>query len=95
VYQEAAAAGLPTIGSRLNAVPEIIADETTGLLITPGDKGQLIRAMETLLTSADTRNRMGRSARQKIEADADPAAHRRRIVALITQAAGLHGSSRQ
>ena len=36
VYQEAAAAGLPAIGSRLNAVPEIIADGDTGLLVTPG-----------------------------------------------------------
>jgi len=35
VYQEAAAAGLPAIGTRLNAVPEIIDDEVTGVLVTP------------------------------------------------------------
>ena len=39
VYQEAAAAGLPAIGSRLNAVPEIIDDGVTGLLVTPGPTG--------------------------------------------------------
>lgn len=88
VYQEAAAAGLPSIGSRLNAIPEIIADGTTGTLVTPGDTGELVRAMQALLASADLRNRMGRAARQKIEVDAAPDIHRRRLVALITQAAG-------
>jgi len=32
-----AAAGLPAIGSRLNAIPEIIEDGATGLLVPPGD----------------------------------------------------------
>ena len=92
VYQEAAAAGLPAIGSRLNAVPEIIADGETGLLTPPGDRAKLVAAIETMIASADRRHRMGRAARQKIEVDADPAVHRRRILALITQAAGSHGS---
>ena len=94
VYQEAAAASLPTIGSRLNAVPEIVVDEQTGLLVTPGDTGQLIRAMDAMSSSAEMRNRMGRAARQKIEVDADPDTHRRQIVALITQAVDCDGRSR-
>ena len=90
VYQEAGAAGLPSIGPRLNAVPDIIEDGKTGLLVTPGDRGQLIRAMEALLTSADLRNRMGEAARHKVEVDAAPDVHRRQLVALITQSAGRH-----
>jgi glycosyltransferase involved in cell wall biosynthesis len=89
VYQEAAAAGLPSIGSRLNAIPEIITDGRTGLLVTPGDRGQLIHAMEAMLTSADMRNRMGQEARQKISVEANPDVYRRKLVALLTQAAGL------
>ena len=92
VYQEAAAAGLPAIGSWLNAVPEIITDGETGLLAPPGDPGRLMAAMEAMIASSERRYRMGRAARQKIETDADPGAHRRTIVALITQAAGSHGS---
>lgn len=92
VYQEAAAAGLPAIGSRLNAVPEIISDGETGLLTDPGNRAQLIAAMETMMASPENRHRMGRVARQKIEKDADPHAHRRRIMALIAQAADGDGS---
>jgi glycosyltransferase involved in cell wall biosynthesis len=92
VYQEAAAAGLPAIGSWLNAVPEIIVDGETGLLAQPGNRAQLMAAMEAMIASPDRRHRMGRAARQKIEVDADPGAHERKIVALITQAADRDGS---
>lgn len=92
VYQEAAAAGLPAIGSLMNAVPEIILDGETGLLIAPGDRAQLIAAMEAMIASPDRRHLMGRAARQRIEVDADPGSHRRKIVALITQATNGHES---
>jgi len=90
VYQEAAAAGLPAIGTRLNAIPEIIADGDTGLLVTPGDIPELVAALEHLLASAELRARLGRAARAKIEHEADPDVHRALLVALITQVAG-HG----
>ena len=95
VYQEAAAAGLPAIGSRLNAVPEIIADGETGLLVAPGDRADLARALDTLIRSAELRDRMGRNARRKIERDAHPDDHRRRLVALVSQVASIRqGSTR-
>lgn len=90
VYQEAAAAGIPAIGSRLNAVPEIITDEVTGVLVTPGHVGELTAALDQLIGSAELRDKLGRAARRKIEADADPAVHRVRLLALIKQVAG-HG----
>jgi glycosyltransferase involved in cell wall biosynthesis len=91
VYQEAAAAGLPGIGSRLNAVPEIIDDGVTGILVTPGSVAELASALETLIASAELRERLGRAARRKVVADADPNTHRERLVALIKQAAERHG----
>jgi hypothetical protein len=51
--------------------------------------------MDAMVASPDRRHRMGRPRVKKIEADADPDVHRQRIVALITQAAGRHGESRQ
>lgn len=86
VYQEAAAAGLPAIGSRLNAIPEIIDDGTTGLLVAPRNTAELVAALAQLIDSAELRDRLGRAARRKIEMTADPGEHRRRLVALITQA---------
>src|SRR4029077_2817527 len=88
VYQEAAAAGLPAIGSRLNAVPEIIEDGATGLLVTPGNTAELVRALEQLIGSAELRERFGRAARRKIAIDADPDAHRARLVTLIGHVRG-------
>jgi starch synthase len=64
VYQEAAAAGLPAIGSRLNAVPEIVADGTTGILIAPTSRDELISALDRLITSAELSERMGSAARR-------------------------------
>jgi starch synthase len=91
VYQEAAAAGLPAIGSRLNAIPEIIQDGKTGILVPINGPDELIAAMRRLQSSAELRSEMGRAARRKIERDADPVAHRDRLLALITQAASHHG----
>ncbi|HEX9367802.1 MAG TPA: glycosyltransferase family 4 protein [Vicinamibacterales bacterium] len=85
VYQEAAAAGLPAIGTRLNAIPEIIEDGETGLLVTPGRVPELAAALDRLISSAELRERLGRAARAKIELDADPGVHRARLMALITQ----------
>jgi starch synthase len=85
VYQEAGAAALPAIGSRLNAVPEIIEDGQTGLLVTPGNMAELVAALDTLIGSAELCDRLGRAARRKIEIDASPDAHRQRLVAVIDQ----------
>ena len=90
VYQEAAAAGLPAIGSRLNAVPEIINDGVTGLLVTPDQPGELVETLDRLIASAELRERLGRAARMKIELEANPQTHRARLLALITQV-GRHG----
>jgi glycosyltransferase involved in cell wall biosynthesis len=86
VFQEAAAAGLPTIGTRLNAVPEIVEQGVTGLLVAPGDLRELGSAIEALLSSPERRHEMGVAARRKIERDASPGDHRRRLLALITSA---------
>jgi glycosyltransferase involved in cell wall biosynthesis len=66
VYEEAAASGIPAIGNHANAVPEIIADGVTGLLVPPGDRAGLVRAIRALVDSADLRERLGRAAREQV-----------------------------
>lgn len=63
VFQEAAAAGLPRIGTRENAIPELIRHGEDGLLVEPGDEGSLVHALEALISDGDLRARMGRAAR--------------------------------
>ena len=83
VYQEAAGAGVPAIGSDMNAVPEIIEHERTGLLVEPNDQSGLVRALQRLVAAPELRRDMGRAARAAVERQADPDAHRQRLLDLI------------
>jgi glycosyltransferase involved in cell wall biosynthesis len=87
VFQEAAAAGLPAVGTRINAIPEIVADGETGLLVTPGDRAALAEALGRLLTSPALRREMGERARLRVEAAAAPGVYRDRLAAAIHQLA--------
>ncbi|MBW4539347.1 MAG: glycosyltransferase family 4 protein [Myxacorys chilensis ATA2-1-KO14] len=63
VFIEAMAAGLPIVATRLNAIPEIVAEEETGLLIEPGDRTALADGMRRLLRNPDLRRTMGAKGR--------------------------------
>jgi glycosyltransferase involved in cell wall biosynthesis len=90
VFQEAAGAGLPSIGTSINAVPELIEDGITGLLVPPRDQPALARALDALVRSADTRQAMGSEARSRIERTADPLAYRDALIAALHSVAGIH-----
>lgn len=49
VFQEAAGYGLALVGSRLNAIPEMLVDRWNGLLVEPGDRDDLRVKLTTLL----------------------------------------------
>jgi starch synthase len=83
VFQEAAAAGLPSIGTRINAVPEMIQDGASGFLVAPGDREGLTRALNQLIASAERRREMGARAREFILQTAHPQAYRQNLVAVI------------
>ena len=72
VFQEASAAGLPSIGTRITALPEVIIDGETGLLIPSGNVTGLINALRTLIESPEMRYRMGAAARRHVEKTSDP-----------------------
>lgn len=91
VYQEAAAAGLPAIGTDHNAVPEIIADGETGVLVPVQDIGALAAAMRTLVDDPALRHRMGLRARQTIEHVASPEGYMGRLTSILTEAAERKG----
>jgi starch synthase len=83
VYQEAGAAGLPAIGTTINAIPEIIRHGLSGLLVAPRDREALTGALNELIASAGRRREMGTRARAFIVQAADPEAYRRRLVDAI------------
>lgn len=64
---EAMACGVPVIASAVGGIPEAVVDGETGLLVQPGSAPELLLAIEALLGDADTRLRMGRAGRQRVE----------------------------
>jgi starch synthase len=88
VFQEAGAAGVPAVGTRINAIPEIVVDGRTGLLVAPGDRAALVGALDRLIGSADLRREMGMAARAHIERTADPDAYRARLAGALHRLAG-------
>lgn len=63
---EAMAAGLPVVATRVGGVPDLVADEKTGLLVPPGDAAALSQAIEVLLGDANRRHEMGRLGREAV-----------------------------
>jgi glycosyltransferase involved in cell wall biosynthesis len=67
VLLEAMAAGKPVVASRVSAIPEIVADGETGLLVPPKDPVGLARALLILLRHPAQAREMGRRGRQRLE----------------------------
>jgi glycosyltransferase involved in cell wall biosynthesis len=61
---EAAACGLPAIASRTGGIVDVIEAGRSGLLVPPGDVGELAAALEALSGHAGRRAAMGAQARR-------------------------------
>jgi glycosyltransferase involved in cell wall biosynthesis len=64
--QEAMACGCAVVGSRIGGIPELIAEETLGLLVEAGHVSELAAALEKLIANADLREKLGRAAARSI-----------------------------
>ena len=67
VLLEAAATGVPTIGSRIGGIPEGVVDGETGFLVAERDEEALAVRMAALLDDRDMRLAMGAKARALVE----------------------------
>jgi glycosyltransferase involved in cell wall biosynthesis len=68
--QEAAACGLPAVTSRRGALPEIVVDGETGLVVDE-DPEALASAWQALLEDEPRRRKLGAAARSRAEAEFD------------------------
>ena len=59
VLLEAMLAGLPVVATRVSAVPEVVADGETGLLVEAGDAAALAAALDRLLGEPELARRLG------------------------------------
>lgn len=68
VLLEAMSHALPIIASRVSAIPEIVIDGETGVLVAPRDADGLASAMRCLLDDSDLRARMGKAGYARLHA---------------------------
>lgn len=66
VLGEAQSQGLPCLSTRLSAVPELISDGETGLLVEPADPLELAAALERMITDPELRGRLARAGYAKV-----------------------------
>jgi glycosyltransferase involved in cell wall biosynthesis len=67
VAVEAMRSGVPVVASRIGALPEIVADSVTGLLVTPGNTPELIRTIRRMEEDPELRHKMGAAGRVRSE----------------------------
>lgn len=67
VIVEAAACGIPAIGSRIYGISDAIREEETGLLFQPGDITELAGAIARLVSHPELRCAMGKAARLRAQ----------------------------
>jgi len=65
-FLDAMACGLPCIATRIEAVPEIVREAETGLLVPPGDPVALAGALERLLADPSRARAMGARGRARV-----------------------------
>lgn len=65
-FLDAMACALPCVGTRIEAVPEIVVDGETGLLVPPGEPAPLAAALEQLLGDPVRARAMGARGRARV-----------------------------
>lgn len=66
VLMEAQALGLPCLATRMAAIPELIEDGTTGVLVPPDDAPALAAALESLLRDPARRAALARAGAERV-----------------------------
>jgi glycosyltransferase involved in cell wall biosynthesis len=64
-YVEALHHGLPVVGTRIGAVPELVEEGVCGFLVDAGDVAALADRLERLVADAALRRSMGERARRR------------------------------
>ena len=65
VVIEAAALGVPTVGTRIDGLRDAVVDGVTGVLVPPKDSAALADALVGLLTDEARRKQMGSAAQDR------------------------------
>jgi len=65
IYLEAMMYSKPVIGCNVGGVPEVVEHAVNGILVSPGSDVQLLDALDSLITNAALREKMGKAGRKR------------------------------
>jgi glycosyltransferase involved in cell wall biosynthesis len=85
---EAMAAGLPVVSTPRGAIPDMVEDGVTGLLLPEGDEAALAEALRRLVASPAERSAMGEAGRSRYESMFTEEATTRRLVTVMDRVRG-------
>src|SRR5262249_59051254 len=63
------ARGRPLVATRVGAIPELVRDGVTGLLVPPGSSAELAAAIQRLLEEPELGAALGRAGRARLVAE--------------------------
>ncbi len=66
VFLEAMACGLPVLSTRVSAIPEVVQEGVTGLLVSAGDVSELARGFATLARDGERRRELGEAGQERV-----------------------------
>lgn len=89
---EAAAAGLPVVAYEEGALPEIVRDHDTGLLVRPGDISALAATLGDLLRRPEESRAMGARGRERVAREFRPEDAAAQLATLVERVATERGS---
>jgi len=87
VLMEAQSQALACVATRVSAIPELINDGTTGLLVTENDGPSLAAALEALIRSPGRRRALGDAGQARVRAEFAASANLERLAARFGLAA--------
>jgi glycosyltransferase involved in cell wall biosynthesis len=82
VLMEAQSQGVACVGTRVSALPELIHNEETGLLVPPDDPAALAAALQRLIVSPELRARLGAAGAARVRSAFD---HHGNVAALLSR----------
>jgi phosphatidylinositol alpha-1,6-mannosyltransferase len=83
-FLEAAACGIPSVGSNAGGIPDAVIDGKTGILVDPDAPEQVASALLFLLQNKNVRYEMGRAGRERAQLEFSPKAVAARFHAEIS-----------
>ncbi len=92
---EGMACGRPVIGSAVGGITYTLADEETGFLVPPRDPQALAQQLYQLFQEPETRQRMGQTARKRVEQEFTWSTVAQRTAALYEEVLSAHKRQEQ